>query len=204
MTAVVQNLDRVRFAPAAAADLALAERVIAGDEAALKTLYDAHADPLFGFICHLLEGARQEAEEVWLETLEAGIRALPSYQGQSRLFSWLCSIARRKLADHWRRQNRFGSRLNLMPPEDLARLLDEGPLPDEIVDRQATRLRVVEVLSQLPTEYRTALAARYADGQSVEEIAQLLEKSYKATESVLSRAKAAFREALAGKSEMEL
>ena len=40
--------------------------------------------------------------------------------------------------------------------------------------------------------------------RSVEETARLLDRSYKATESVLSRAKEAFRAALAGKSEVEL
>lgn len=204
MTAVAQELEMLRPEPETAADLALAQRVVGGDQSALKTLYERHADPLFAFIYHSVDGARQEAEEIWQDTLEAGIRTLPSYQGQSRLFTWLCSIARHKLADHWRRVNRSRQRLTVLPPEDLARLVDEGPLPDEILRRQATRLRVVEALSQLPPDYRMALVARYADGQSVEEIAQRLEKSYKAAESVLSRAREAFRAALAGQSEIEL
>jgi DNA-directed RNA polymerase specialized sigma24 family protein len=53
-------------------------------------------------------------------------------------------------------------------------------------------------------DYRTALVARYADGQSVDNVAQLLGKSYKATESVLSRAREAFRLALAGQLEVVL
>jgi RNA polymerase sigma-70 factor (ECF subfamily) len=204
MTAVVQKLETPGLAQQTAEDLALARRVVGGDESALKTLYECHADPLFGFICHSLDGARQEAEDVWQDTLETGIRTLAAYQGQGRLFSWLCGIARHRLADHWRRQNRSRQHLCLMPPEDLARLMDEGPLPDEVLGRQATRLRVVEVLSQLLPDYRTALVARYADGHSVEEIARLLQKSYKATESVLARAKEAFRTVLAGKPEMGL
>jgi RNA polymerase sigma-70 factor (ECF subfamily) len=204
MTAVVQELETLRMDPETAEDLALAQRVAGGDESALKALYERHADPLFAFVCHSLDGARSEAEEVWQDTLEAGIRTLPAYQGQSRFFSWLCGIARHKLADHWRRQNRSRQHVCLMPPEDLTRLLDEGPLPDEVVGRRATCLRVVEILGLLPLDYRTALVARYAEGHSVEEIARLLDKSYKATESVLSRAKEAFRAALAGRSEMEL
>lgn len=204
MTAAVHNLEPLSLPPETAEDLALAKRVVGGDQSALKALYDRQADPLFAFICHALDGARPEAEEIWQDTLEAGIRTLSSYQGQSRLFSWLCSIARHKLADHWRRQNRARQHLCLMAPEDLVRMLDEGPLPYEILGRQATRQRVVEVLSQLPMDYRTALVARYADGHSVEETAQLLEKTYKATESLLSRAREAFRQALAAKSEIEL
>jgi RNA polymerase sigma-70 factor (ECF subfamily) len=204
MTAVVQNLEMLRMAPETAEDLALAQRVVSGDESALKALYESYADPLFAFVFHSLDGARPEAEEVWQDTLDAAIRTLPAYQGQSRFFSWLCGIARHKLADHWRRSSRSRQHLCLMPPENLTRLMDEGPLPDELVGRRATCLRVVEVLGLLPLDYRTALVARYADGHSVEEIARLLDRSYKATESVLSRAKEAFRAALAGQSEMEL
>ena len=179
------------------AELALAERVTNGDETALRTLYDRYADPLFAFVFHSLDGARQEAEEVWQDTLAAAIRTLPAYRGQSRLFTWLCGIARHKLADYHRRQCNRRQHLSLMPPEELARLLDKGPLPDDLVNQRATCLRVVEVLGQLPLDYREVLLARYAEGQTVEEIARTLDRSYKATESLLSRAREAFRAAVA-------
>jgi DNA-directed RNA polymerase specialized sigma24 family protein len=56
---------------------------------------------------------------------------------------------------------------------------------------------VVEALGLLPTDYRMALIARYADERSVDEVARLLGRTYKATESLLSRARAAFQETLA-------
>ena len=202
MIVVVQNMETLDSE--VAEDLALAQRVGSGDESALKALYERHADPLYAFVSHSLDGARSEAEEVWQDTLETAIRTLPAYRGQSRFFSWLCGIARHKLADYWRRHNRSNQHLCLMPPEALNDLLDAGPLPDELVGQRATCLRVAEVLGLLPADYRTALVARYADGHSVQETAKLLDRSYKATESVLSRAKAAFRAALACKSEVEL
>lgn len=185
-------------------ELVLTRRVADGDESALTELYERHAEPLFAFVCHHLDGAHLEAEEIWQDTLAAAIRALPSYRGQSRFFSWLCSIARHKLADHWRRQRRTMQHLLLVPPEDLARLMDGGPLPDELLKQRATCLRVVEILGLLPLDYRTALVARYADGHSVEEVARILGRSYKAAESVLSRAKEAFRMALSDQTEVEL
>ena len=129
MIAAVQELE-TQMDPERAEELALAKRVTGGDDSAVSVLYERHAEPLFAFICHHLDGARQEAEEVWQDTLVAAIRALPGYRGQSRFFSWLCSIARHKLADHWRRRGRGAQNHVLLAPEDLARLLDEGPLPD--------------------------------------------------------------------------
>lgn len=129
---------------------------------------------------------------------------MSGFEGQSRFFSWLCSIARHKIADYFRSRGRAAQRLVLLPPEDLTSLIDEGPLPDEIVNNRATLLRVVTALGQLPSAYQQALVARYAEGQNVQEIAQLLGKSYKAAESILSRAREALRAALSAQPETDL
>jgi RNA polymerase sigma-70 factor (ECF subfamily) len=202
MNAVVEDVPRME--PETADELALAERVSKGDESALNVLYERHADSLFGYIYHALNGARQEAEEVWQDTLSSAIRGISSYRGQSRFFSWLCSIARHKLADYWRHRSPSSQKLLLLPPADLANLIDNAPLPDELVNERATCLRVAVVLGRLSPEYRTALVARYADGQHVEEVARLLGKSYKAAESTLSRAKQAFRVELSRNEEIDL
>lgn len=204
MMGVVQQVEKSQMNSVASEELTLAQRAGAGDESALRALYDHHADPLYAFICHACNGARSEAQEIWQDTLETAFRTLGAFRGQSEFFTWLCGIARHKLADHWRRQNRPGQQVLLLPPEELAGLMDGGPLPQEILNRRDVCLRVVEVLGRLPAEYRSALVARYADGCSVEETAKLLDKTYKATESVLSRAKAALRKALGSKSETEL
>jgi RNA polymerase sigma-70 factor (ECF subfamily) len=194
----------LRMDPERVQELDLTERIARGDETALNVLYERYADALFGYIYHALDGGQQEAEDVWQETLSAAVRSASNFRGQSRFFSWLCSIARHKVADHCRRRSRTSDRILLLPPEELASLIDKGPLPDDIVNQPATRLRVVEALGALPEDYRRALVARYGDGQSVKEVAQLLDRSYKAAESTLSRAREAFRVELAKKQESDL
>jgi DNA-directed RNA polymerase specialized sigma24 family protein len=73
-----------------AEELALARRVATGDATALRDFYDRYADILFAFVCHSLGGPRADAEEVWQDTLVAGIEALPSYRAQADMFQWLC------------------------------------------------------------------------------------------------------------------
>ena len=82
-----------------AEDVRLAARIRAGDQQAVEALYQRYADPLFAFIFHRLDRARSEADDVWQETWLAAVRALPGYRGESRLFTWLCAIARHKIAD---------------------------------------------------------------------------------------------------------
>jgi RNA polymerase sigma-70 factor (ECF subfamily) len=177
-------------------DLALARRVAAGDEAALSDFYERYADPLFAFIFHHLESARADAEELWQDTLLAALRSLPAYRGQSALFTWLCSIARHKLADYYRRRGLGAEVFSDLPEGDLAQLMSAAPLPEEVLLQRATRLQVVTALGTLPAEYRTALVARYVEELSVEAVSRRLGRTYKATESLLSRAREAFRQAL--------
>ena len=179
-------------------DLTLARRAAAGEESALGALYGRYSDVLFAFICHEMAEAGPDAEEVWQETWLGAVASLTSYRGRSGFFTWLGGIARRKIADHYRRCGHDPVELfSNVSAEHLTSLMDAGPLPEQILQQQATRTRVVEALAVLPEEYCTALTARYADEGSVEEVARLLGKSYKATESLLSRARAAFRAALA-------
>jgi len=178
-------------------DLTLVRRAAAGDESALEKLYARSADPLFAFICHHLDGGSADAEDIWQDALMAGFRSLERYRGESRFSTWLCGIARRKIADHFRRHGGGGAvTFSEAPAEQLACLMDSQPLPEETLARRDTRIRVVEALAELPEDYRTALVSRYADRQSVDQVARALGRTYKATESLLSRARVAFRETL--------
>lgn len=178
-------------------DLRLARRVAQGENAAFEEFYARHADLVFAFVLHRLHGSRPDAEEIWQDTLVAALRALPTFRGDCRLSSWLLGIARRKIADRWRRSGHLGRTEVPLPPEDLLAIMDSAEHPAAQLDGASVRARVVESLARLPSDYRDALTARYADGDPVECIAHRLGRTYKATESLLSRAKAALRDALA-------
>jgi RNA polymerase sigma-70 factor (ECF subfamily) len=194
-------------------DRLLARRAAEGSEIALATLYERYADPLFAFIIHRLQGNRDEAEDVFQETWLAALASLRSFRGENRVFFWLCGIARHKIADHYRPGASAGyvwqagaGNLDLdesgagsnpaISGERLAAQLERAPLPDDLVTQMETRALVVQAMALLPGDYRQALFGRYVAGLSVTEIAAELGKSYKATESLLSRARERFREAL--------
>jgi RNA polymerase sigma-70 factor (ECF subfamily) len=175
-------------------DLLLARRAACGSKTALDTLYRRYADPLFAFIYHSLGGRRPEAEDIFQDTWLAALRSLESFRGESGLFVWLCAIARHKVADLFPRckRNRAGGSQDIRF-DQLSASASPGSFPEDLVDRLDMRILVIEVLATLPDEYRTALLARYANDDSVQETALRLGKSYKATESLLSRARRAFR-----------
>ena len=176
-------------------ELWLAQQIINGDSESLKSFYDLYADDLYGFICHLMSGSdRQDIEDIWQETLLASLNGLTSFQGKSRLFTWLCAIARFKIASFYRRRGQSLQPILDMPLESIGEMMDTSPLPEKLIVHHEVRARVIEVMQNLPVQYRQILIARYIDGQSVDEIAQFITRSYKATESLLSRARQRFQE----------
>jgi RNA polymerase sigma-70 factor (ECF subfamily) len=178
-------------------DEVLVQRAASGDEQAIEILYERYADSLFAFIYHHLDGDRPDVEDIWQETLAAAFRSLGSYRGQAHFFTWLCSIARHKIADHLHRQRMCpAEQFSDVPEPRLSVLVAGGPLPEEVLMNRANRVRVVEALARVSQNYRLALIARYGDGLGVEEVATLIGRTYKATESLLSRARSALREAI--------
>jgi RNA polymerase sigma-70 factor, ECF subfamily len=180
-----------------AEDLALAQGMAAGNDRALRDFYERHADPLFAFIAHRSAASREDVEDLWQDCLIAALDAIPTYRGDSALFTWLCGIARHKIADRARAPGtRREPSLERDGARRLANAIDTGPLPEDLLQQRDTRAAVVEALMTLPETYRRALVARYVDDQPVAQAAACLGLGYKATESLLSRAREALRRAL--------
>ena len=75
----------------------------------------------------------------------------------------------------------------------------EAPREDEPAHRYGadeTRRLVRSVLDRLPSRYGDVLEWKYVEGRSVEEIGELLGIGHTAAQSLLARARTAFRQAL--------
>ena len=160
-----------------------------GDAAALATFCTAYLDQVYGFIYHRLAGDRQTAEDIVQETFLAALEALERYDGRASLSTWLCGIARHKLADHWRRRQRLEqARLALERQPDLT------VEPTERLERDELRQRVLATLRVLPAHYQQVLTLKYLDRLSGHRLAVYLGLSEDAAESLLARARSAFRQ----------
>lgn len=188
-------------------DKELTDGVLRGDPQAWGRLCETYGEPLYLYAYHRTGGDRFAAEDVVQTTLLAAVESISSYRRQVPLFAWLCGIARHKATDESRRARREGIPLEALgealgeesppsSPPGVGSWLGREPLPEEVVDRAETRAAVVEALWCLPEDYREALVRRYVRGETVTEVAALLGRSYKATESLLSRAREAFRRSL--------
>jgi RNA polymerase sigma-70 factor (ECF subfamily) len=168
--------------PLDSAEAVLLRGLQRGEEAAWVQMTHEYSPRLYAYLRHNLPNSA-DAEDALSETLLAAVRSLPNFDGRVSLSAFLFSLAYRKMADFWRRRQ------------------DTAPLFETVVSREssaAQRAEFEELLDSLPEISRQVLLLRYQVGLSVSEIAEVIERSYKGTESLLSRARSQLRAALDG------
>lgn len=153
---------------------------------ACAEFYDRAFDEVYRYLCRAVLGNRALAEDLAQETFASVVAAQRSGKAQLQSMPWVIGIARHKLADHYRRTDSERRRMALVGAND--HRCDDDQLDD--LDRESPQ-RVLDLLRGLSSPHQLVLAFRYVDELSVEEIAQLLGRSVRATESLLVRARRA-------------
>lgn len=183
-------------------DRAVARRILGGDETAFRELFDRFFPRLYRFALARLGGDPDAANDVVQQTFCNAIERLDSYRGEAALYTWFCQICRNVLNDHFRKKGRGAQRVVLLEDQPNARAILEsltapvGDQPETGVWRQQVHRIVEATLDSLPGRYGEILEWKYLDGLSVAEIAGRLNVGAKAAESLLTRAREAFRDAI--------
>lgn len=162
--------------------------LIAADQAAFRDWYEQALPRVYRYVYARCGGDQALAEELTQQTFIQAIRGRAGFEGRSDPITWLCAIARNQLVDHHRRSRRETAR-------DLRVAADWSDRETEVWAEQELRSRIKSALAELPGEQRIVLILRYLDRMPVREIASVVRRSDKATESLLSRAREAFKRA---------
>src|SRR5262245_43406270 len=75
-------------------DRALARRILGGDEAAFRELFDRFFPRLYRFALARLKGDPDAARDIVQQTFCRAIEKLDSYRGEAALYTWFCQICR--------------------------------------------------------------------------------------------------------------
>lgn len=183
-------------------DRATAKKILAGDERAFRELFDSFYPRLFRFAVARLNGDRETSADIVQQTFCKGIEHLDSYRGEAALYTWFCQICRNLIVDYCRANSRDMQKVVLIEDHENVRAILEAlsaPMIDqpEIGAWQHDVNRLVQAtIDSLPARYGDVLEWKYVDGLSVKEIAERTSVSAKAVESLLTRARIAFREAI--------
>jgi RNA polymerase sigma-70 factor (ECF subfamily) len=168
-------------------DAAWIAAVLAGDERAWRAGYDEAFPELYRYVLWRTGGLHDLADEVVQETWLTAVRRLRAFDpGQGTFLGWLGGIAANVLRNQLRARRRRGAREKPLPNGQNVPDSPAGPGRAEAVAR---------ALDVLPERYEAVLRAKYLEGQSVAGIAEAGGMTVKAAESLLTRARQAFREA---------
>lgn len=174
----------------------LVERMIEGDEAAFDTFSEGYIPQLYRFALRRLDGNADLSRDVVQATLCKVLPKLATWRGDAALMTWLCACCRNEIAAHFRSQGKGGNPVDF-DDVDESTLTPLWQVPDgpdrEFLRKESSRL-VHVVLDSLPPHYGQALEWKYLQELPVKEIAARLEVGPKAAESLLTRARLAFRD----------
>ena len=184
--AVVQQIDSNASGKD---DAELVNRLKNGEPDALVDLYNCYFERIYWMVTSQVDGDRDAAQDIVQETFLAALKSAGKFRGQSKVYTWLYSIANRKVADFYRRQKRKARH-------------EAGPLADSIgeptvietAESEEAKRTIQEILSTLPLHYKQVLLLKYVEEMPVTEISQVMGRSPKSVEGLLTRARRELRD----------
>jgi RNA polymerase sigma factor (sigma-70 family) len=171
-------------------DLALMQAIAGGHAPALDELYARYSSAIFGFLMARLSD-RQLAEEVLQDVMLAAWRSAGSFRGESKVLTWLLSIARNRAINAVRKR-----KVPVVPYNDALDSPTDDTGPFERLVRQSEQRAVREVLQRLPDHQREVLVLVFYHQLTEAEVADVLGIAVGTVKSRLYRGKEALRRAL--------
>ena len=183
------------------ADLKLASRLLKGNQPAFDAFFASYFPRLYRFALVRLGNDHNLAEETAQNVLCQALSKMSTYRGEAALFAWLCTFCRHEISRQLKARHRAQGDAPLREDDPAVRaalesLLASSSRDPDLALQQTEIARLVRVtLDFLPSVYADALEMKYVHELPVREIAERIGKSTKATESTLTRAREAFRDA---------
>jgi RNA polymerase sigma-70 factor (ECF subfamily) len=178
----------------------LIQKLRSGDSAAMTEFYNIYRSRLYTLVLAQVDQNQAVAEDIVQETFLAALGSLDKFRGDSQLYTWLRSIAFHKLNDYYRRQVKQPRAQESSPDFDAMKQLEQTgndePETIAVMESEEVRHSVQQALEQLPENYQEVLVLKYLEEMPVLEISQVMGRSPKSVEGLLSRARKAMRASL--------
>lgn len=167
----------------------LVEKIINKEEKAFFYFYKKTQPLVINYVRKKISHP-QTAEEITQDIFIAFLEGLRDFHFRCSLKTFLFTIARNKIVDYYRKnkiKKILFSHLPKFVVEEISAVFIEQDLERREIER-----KIKKIFSFLPKEYRRILRLKYIEEKKVKQIAKILQISFKATESLLFRARKAF------------
>ena len=173
-------------------DSALVQKLRCQDPAAVRHLSDCFLPSVWRFVYVRVNGDRHLAEDIVSETVLALMRAVADDKSDiQNPGAWLRSVASNKVTDHFRAAARVQHLIDEAKKTSPVSDDNDAVKQQELLER---RKEIREVMDGLPEQQRMSLEWKYIDKLSVREMAERMQTTEKAVESILFRARREFRQ----------
>ena len=162
-----------------------------GDQAAFGTLVHTYSAQVLQ-TCFRFMLDQADAEDISQEVFIEVYQSIKSFKGQSKLSTWIYRIAVTKCLDELKKRNRkkrISSVGKLLHLEDVANWLGGGSRPDKKTEENETFQLVMAALNTLPDNQRIAFTLSKIEGYTNSEIAEIMNTTTVAVESLIYRGK---------------
>ena len=168
----------------------LIDRILQGDSEAVIDFYKNHSPKLMKFLRGKLPRT-EDAEELLNDIFLAAIDDLPYFRRDCNLNTWLFRIAHNKIADFYRKKKIKSVLLSQAPFLEI--FANEISQPEFQFEKNKIRDKIEKAFLSLSLNYQKILHLHYEKKIPVKELASVFNLTFKATESMLFRARRSFR-----------
>lgn len=172
-------------------DAALLRNLRAGDKAAFNELVICYGKRVIN-TCYRFLLDKEDVEDISQEVFIEVFQSIKSFRGDSKLSTWIYRIAVTKCLDEIKKRNRkkritsLGKILHL---DEVANWIAGGTMPDKQLHEKEKMKEVMQALNTLPDSQRVTFTLSKIDGYTNLEIAENVNTTTIAVESLVYRAK---------------
>lgn len=177
----------------------LIDKLKQGDQSGFTAVMDLYQDMVYNTAISIVQNA-DDADDITQEVFVQVYLSIKSFKGESKLSTWLYRITISKALDHEKKKKRkkrfgivqslFGSIDNEQPEQT------EFNHPGVQLEKKENAAELFKALKKLPEKQRIAFTLQKLEGQSNQEIAEIMNTSLYAVESLMGRAKANLKKLL--------
>jgi RNA polymerase sigma-70 factor (ECF subfamily) len=167
----------------------LLKRILEKDEQAVTIFYKKYSPRVFKYL--LKKVPREDAQEILNDIFLEVIDKLTFLHDYKKILPYLYKAAHNKTVDYYRKKKIRSLILSKFPFLEL--ISKEIDRPDFQYEKNQIRDRIETTFHSLSFQYQKILRLHYEENISVKNIAVIFNLSYKATESLLFRARQSFK-----------
>ncbi|MBI2621345.1 MAG: sigma-70 family RNA polymerase sigma factor [Candidatus Levybacteria bacterium] len=168
----------------------LIDKVKSGDPQSVSEFYKSNSPKILNYLAHRLP-SKEDAEDLTNDVFLEAIDSLQLLQRNSNLTAWLFKIAHNKMVDYYRKRKIKSILLSQIPYLEI--IDKEVHQPEFQFEKNRIRVKIEKTLYALSEKYRKILRLHYEDNIPIKQIALEFNLSFKATESLLFRARRQFQ-----------